>query len=81
MAEIAVQEVLEAVPHLARAGSQHLWFDFDEEADVLYISFEKPQQATDTDPLDDDTLMRYRGEHLVGITILNVSKRFGANKH
>ena len=76
MAEVAVQEILEAIPHLVKARSQHIWFDFDEEADVLYISLEKPQQATDTDPLDDDTLMRYRGDQLVGITLLNVSKRF-----
>lgn len=25
-----------------------MWIDYDEEADVLYISFRRPQKATDT---------------------------------
>ncbi|MMZ70113.1 hypothetical protein D1872_330850 [compost metagenome] len=48
--------------------------DYDEEADVLYISFERPQKATDTEILDGGILLRYRGKKLVGITILNASR-------
>jgi len=73
--EVVVQEVLEAASHLARAGPRHIWFDFDEEADVLYISFEKPQQATDSDLLDNGVLLRYRDDTLVGMTIMNISKK------
>jgi hypothetical protein len=39
-----------------------MWIDYDDEADVLYISFEKPQQATDSEMLDDGILLRYSGK-------------------
>jgi uncharacterized protein YuzE len=77
MEERAVVEILESLPHLLRLPSKQIWFDFDEEADVLYVSFERPQGATDSEPTEDGILMRYRGERLVGVTILNARKRFG----
>lgn len=49
-------------------------FDYDKEADVLYISFQKPQQATDTEMINDDILLRNRNDELVGITIMHASK-------
>jgi len=75
-ATIAVKEIFEALPHIKKTGAQHLWFDFDKEADVLYVSLERPQNATDTDILEDGIFLRHRGKKLVGITITNVSKRF-----
>ena len=44
--------------------------DYDEEADVLYISFQKPQRATDSVLQEDNVLLRYRGKKLVGVTII-----------
>ncbi|MBI2466927.1 MAG: DUF2283 domain-containing protein [Candidatus Rokubacteria bacterium] len=44
-------------------------------ADVLYVSFERPQGATDSELDEDGVLMRYRGNQLVGVTILNARKR------
>jgi uncharacterized protein YuzE len=72
----AIKEIFEAVPHIKKVGSKHLWFDFDKEADVLYISLERPQKATDTDILKDGIFLRLRGKKIVGITITNVSKKF-----
>ena len=40
--------VFQAVPLLTRFPSRHFWVDYDEEADVLYISFKRPQKATDS---------------------------------
>jgi len=54
---------------------QSLTIDYDADADVLYISFERPQKATDSEMTEDGILMRYRGKKLVGITILDASKR------
>lgn len=71
-----ITELFEVLPHIKKIGAKHLWFDFDEEADVLYISLERPQRATDTDILDDGTLIRLRGKKIVGITITNFSKKF-----
>lgn len=77
MEERAVVEIPESLPHLLRLPSKQIWFDFDEEADVLYVSFERPQGATDSELTEDGVLMRYRGERLVGVTILNARKRLG----
>ena len=75
MAKGAALEILESLPHLLRLPSKKVWLDFDEEADVLYVSFERPQGATDTELTEDDVLMRYRGDQLVGMTVLNARKR------
>ena len=72
----AIKEIFEALPHIKKVGAKHLWFDFDEEADVLYVSLERPQRATDTDILEDGVFLRLRGKSVVGITITNISKKF-----
>ncbi|MBS3771938.1 MAG: DUF2283 domain-containing protein [Bacteroidales bacterium] len=59
-----------------KSGASHISFDFDEEADTLYISFEKPQNATDTDILEDGTFLRIRDDKIVGITITNFSQKY-----
>ncbi len=71
-----VKEIFAALPYIKKIGAKHLWFDFDEEADVLYISLERPQNATDTDILENGIFLRLRGKKIVGITITNISKRF-----
>ncbi len=76
MATTAVKEIFEIIPHIKKLGSKNIWFDLDEEADVLYVSLERPQRATDTDILDDGTFLRLRGKKVVGITITNFSKKF-----
>lgn len=48
---------------------------YDREADVLYISFKRPQRATDSGMLENGIILRYKGEELVGITVLNASMR------
>ena len=49
----AIEEITEALPHLIRLPSGKAWIDYDEQADVLYISLKRPQKATDTALLDD----------------------------
>ncbi len=53
----------------------HVCMDYDEEADVLYMSFRRPQRATQTDETDDGILIRKDGKKIVGLTILNASQR------
>ena len=67
-------EVVQATPHLLKFPSDKMWIDYDKEADVLYISFQKPQRATDSELLDNGVLLRYRGKQLVGVTIFEASK-------
>ncbi len=41
------------IPLLLRLPSHHVWIDYDEGGNVLYLSFEKPQQATDSVMVED----------------------------
>jgi len=67
--------VFQAVPFLIDFPAQRFWIDYDKEADVLYISFHRPQQAPDSQMTDDGILFRYRDKQLVGITVLEASTR------
>ncbi len=60
---------------ILRMSARQVWIDYDKEADVLYMSFRKPQRAAETVELDDDVLLRKDGETIVGLTILNASIR------
>jgi len=53
----------------------HIWVDYDKEAEVLYLSFRWPQRATESIETDDDILIRKDGEQIVGMTIINASTR------
>jgi uncharacterized protein YuzE len=70
-----LREILKAVPHILKFPTTQVWCDYDKEVDVLYISFERPQKATDSEMLDNGILLRYRGKKLVGVTILEASTR------
>lgn len=71
----------QAVPFLIDFPASRYWVDYDREADVLYISFARPQQATDTDATDDGLLLRYRKNQIVGVTVLDASKRVSISPH
>jgi len=53
--------------------AQSVWIDYDKEADVLYLSFRKPQRATKTEEVNKDILIRKDGRRIVGVTIMNAS--------
>ena len=75
MSRDSIEGVFKAVPHLLTFPSAKFWVDYDREADVLYISFQRPQKATDSEMLEDGVIIRYRGDKMVGLTILDASKR------
>jgi uncharacterized protein YuzE len=78
--EEMIKEIFRATPHLLKFPSGRMWIDYDKGADVLYINFKKPQKATDSEMLKAGILIRYRGDQVVGITILEASKRKGNNQ-
>ena len=53
-----------------KTKSKRFWVDYDKEADVLYVSFDRPQRATESTLQDNNVLLRYRGKKLVGVTII-----------
>jgi len=73
--KITLEEINHIIPHFLKIPHKKMSIDYDADADVLYISFERPQKATDSEMTEDGILMRYRGKKLVGITILDASKR------
>jgi uncharacterized protein YuzE len=69
-----VTNILESIPYLLKMPSKRIWVDYDEEADVLYISFKKPQQANDS-VMEEDIIYHYHEKDLVGLTLLHAKNR------
>lgn len=71
----AIMGALAVARQINKFPSATLWLDFDEEADVLYITSKRPPGANRTVEMDDgEILLDYHDKELVGITVLNVSK-------
>jgi len=75
MAVAEINEFLKLMLAVRRSPHGYLWSSYDAEADVLYINFKKPSHATDSEMTDDDILVRYENEEVVGLTVLHASKR------
>jgi len=75
MAAVEVKRILNLIPELFKAPYSRIWTAYDKEADVLYINFKKPSHADDSELTDDDIIIRYEKGDIVGITILNASRR------
>ena len=75
MAQVAVEQYLKLIPAVQLSPRKYLWSSYDSEGDVLYVNFKKPSHATDSELLDDDIIVRYEGDEIIGITILHASKR------
>ena len=75
MATPNLDRVLNFVPQALQLHQKNIWLSYDKEADVLYLNFKKPSHADDSELLDNDVLVRYEGEEVVGITIMNASKK------
>lgn len=70
-----LSRVLRAVPRLLDLPATRMWVDYDPGADVLYLSFDRPQRATDGVMDDNGVIIHRRGTRIVGITILDASTR------
>jgi uncharacterized protein YuzE len=75
MAIELVEQYLNIIPAVQSAPQKYLWSSYDVEADVLYINFKKPSHSTDSELTDDDIIIRYEDDKVVGLTILHASKR------
>ena len=75
MAALDLAPYLRLLPAVRHAPQRSLWSSYDAEADVLYIHFKDQAQATDSELTDDDIILRYEGEEMIGLTILHASTR------
>ena len=67
------------IPQILHMFKEHstdeIWLDYDSSADVLYINFQRPVAADDSEMREDDTIVRYQEDRVVGLTILNASTK------
>lgn len=78
MATVDLNHVLTFVPQVLQLNQKNIWLSYDEDADVLYVNFKKPSHADDSELLDNDVVVRYENEEMVGMTIMNASKKIAA---
>ncbi len=70
-----IQDYLNLIPAVNRAPQHAVWMTYDAEADTLYVNFKEPSHATDSEMTDDDIIVRYEGEEVIGFTVLHAGKR------
>ena len=75
MAQLVINKYLNLIPYVKESPKRYLWSSYDDEADVLYINFKKPSFATDSELTEEDILIRYENDEIIGLTIMNVSTR------
>jgi len=75
MEAVEIKKILPLVSELLDVPHSRIWTSYDKDADVLYINFKKPSHADDSELTDDDIIIRYEKGEIIGITILNASKR------
>ncbi len=72
MEEKIMSNIWKIIPQFVKIAKQ-MWIDYDQGADVLYISFARPQNA-DNSVMDGNVIFHKRGNIIVGLTITNASK-------
>ena len=76
LTQVNVGSYLNIAKALQTVEQRPCWMMFDAKADVLYINFQQPAiAATDSEVTDDDVVIRYVDQEVVGLTILSVSQR------
>ena len=75
MAVAEIDNYLKLLPQIKRSPQGSVWVSYDAGADVLYVNYKKPSQATDSELTHDDIIVRYEGDEVVGFTVLHASRR------
>lgn len=75
MATLDLDRVMTFVPQVLELRQKNIWLSYDEEVDVLYVNFKKPSHADDSELLDNDVVVRYENDEVIGMTIMNASKK------
>lgn len=67
-----VEEIRQILPYLLK--HKRIWSSYDSEADVLYVHFKKPNHADDSEMTENEIIIRYENDEVVGLTVLNASR-------
>jgi uncharacterized protein YuzE len=68
-----IKDIKKILPWFIR--HKNIWSDYDLEADTLYLHFKKPNHADHSEMTEDDIIVRYEKDEIIGMTILHASKR------
>jgi uncharacterized protein YuzE len=70
-----IRAILKNLQGFLKVPARRYWIDYDQEADVLYLGFRRPQRATESELTEDGVIIRKAGKRIVGLTILEASRR------
>ena len=73
--EKSMDSLLKAIPYLITLPKTPIWLDYDAESDVMYLHFEEKPSSTHSEMRDDGIIFDYKGNRLVGLTIIEASHR------
>ena len=73
MGTAELKEIQTALPYFLKHKT--VWSSYDSEADVLYLHFKKTNIADNSEMTKDEIIIRYENNEIIGITILNASKK------
>jgi len=68
-----LKEIQNVLPYFLKHKT--VWSSYDNEADVLYLHFKKPNHADDSETTEDEIIIRYENKEIIGLTILNASQK------
>lgn len=75
MLPIDPQVFIDLLPAVRQSPGHSMQCKYDEPADVVYVAFKPEAEATDSELGPDDIVVRYRGDEVIGLTILHASRR------
>lgn len=70
---IDINEINSILPWFLKQKT--VWANYDEEADVLYLHFKKPNHSDHSEMTENEIIIRYEKDEIVGLSVLNASKR------
>jgi uncharacterized protein YuzE len=70
-----IYDELIAIGHKLEQKHKNVWTSYDQEADILYMHFKKPNRADYSEMTEDEMIIRYEKDEIIGVTVLNASKR------
>ena len=73
MEAIEIQDIKNMLPYFLKY--KKIWVDYDKDADIVYMHFKKPNHADNSEITDDDMIIRYEKGEIIGVSLLNASKR------
>lgn len=75
MALLNLEAYLKFLPTIDQMPQKNVRMHYNGEADVLYVNFGRRSEANDGELTDDDVILRYRDDELIGMTILHARQR------